>query len=79
MCTFFLSLFALAAHKDVMVANVWDSTREGGGWLPCFSRPFNDWEMEEVERFLKVLQNKKTLLAQQASFLSKRLKAGVSL
>ena len=22
----------------------------GGSWNPCFNRPFNDWELEEVER-----------------------------
>ena len=41
------------------VAKVWDSTREDGGWSPVFLRPFNDWEMDEVERFLLFLQNRK--------------------
>ncbi|RVW79958.1 GPCR-type G protein 1 [Vitis vinifera] len=30
----------------------WDPLVEGG-WDPCFSRAFNDWEVEEVERFLE--------------------------
>ena len=25
----------------------------GGGWNHCFSRAFNDWEVEEGKRFLK--------------------------
>ena len=25
---------------------------EEGGWNPRFSKPFNDWEVEVVERFL---------------------------
>ena len=39
--------------------DVWDSSREDGGWSPVFLRPFNDWEVEEVERFLHFLHNKK--------------------
>ena len=30
-----------------------------GGWNPCFSRSFNDWEVEEVESFLGRLHGKK--------------------
>ena len=30
---------------------LWDSMGEEGGWNPRFSRPFNDWEVEEVERW----------------------------
>ena len=59
LCNAFPTLFNLAALKDASVAEVWDSTRGDGGWSPVFQRPFNDWEMEEVERFLLVLQNKK--------------------
>ncbi|RVW73904.1 hypothetical protein CK203_056320 [Vitis vinifera] len=35
---------------------------EEGGWSPRFSRPFNDWEVEEVERFLLAIQGKRWLL-----------------
>ncbi|RVW93056.1 hypothetical protein CK203_032813 [Vitis vinifera] len=31
----------------------------GGSWNPCFNRPFNDWEMEEVERLFCCLEGKK--------------------
>ena len=31
-----------------------------GGWNPCFSRPFNDWEIDCVERFLVCLQGQRT-------------------
>ncbi|RVW96127.1 hypothetical protein CK203_037748 [Vitis vinifera] len=30
-----------------------------GGWTPCFNRPFNDWELEEMERLLCCLDGKK--------------------
>ena len=31
---------------------------EWGSWSPHFSRPFNDWEMDEVERLLLCLGGK---------------------
>ena len=31
----------------------------GGGWSPTFLRALNDWEMEEVERFLLILSRRK--------------------
>ena len=43
------------------MAEVWVASGEEGGWNPCFSRPFNDWEMEIVERFLVTLQGKKVV------------------
>ena len=33
----------------------------GGGASPHFSRMFNDWELEEVERFFLIFHNKKVL------------------
>ena len=30
-----------------------------GGWNLCFSKPFNDWEMDCVERFLACLQRQR--------------------
>ena len=59
LCNAFPTLFNLAVHKDARVVDVWDSSREEGGWFSVFFRPFNDWEMEEVERFLHFLHNKK--------------------
>ena len=41
--------------------DIWDSSTEGGrgGWNPCFSRSFNDWEVEEAESFLMRLHGKR--------------------
>ena len=47
--SFFPSLFALATHKEALVANIW--VGGGEGWSPCFSRSFNNWEVEEAVRF----------------------------
>ncbi|RVW80659.1 hypothetical protein CK203_044359 [Vitis vinifera] len=59
----FPSLFALIVEKEVWVADIWDPLAEGGGggWNPCFLRAFNDWEVEEAERFLERLQGKRVI------------------
>ena len=67
----FPTLFNLAAHKDARVADVWDSSREDGGWSPVFLRPFNDWELEEVERFLHFIHTKKIRTGQEDRLLLK--------
>ncbi|RVW65556.1 Argininosuccinate lyase, chloroplastic [Vitis vinifera] len=55
----FPSLFDLAVSKYAWVVDYWDSMGEEGGWTPRFLRPFNDWEVEEVERFLSSIQGKR--------------------
>ena len=67
----FPTLFNLAAHKDARVADVWDSSREDGGWSPVFLRPFNDCEVEEVERFVHFLHSKKIRPFQEDRLLLK--------
>ncbi|RVW54130.1 hypothetical protein CK203_092202 [Vitis vinifera] len=53
-------LFALATSKEAWVNEVWTVAGErGGSWSPCFNRPFNDWELEEVERLFCCLDGKK--------------------
>ena len=71
LCNAFPTLFNLAAHKDARLADVWDSSREDKGWSLVFLRPFNDWEMEEVERFLHFLHNKKIWPFQEDRLLLK--------
>ena len=57
----FPSLFALFVDKEAWVADIWDPLAQGGwgGWNPYFSRAFNDWEVEEAERFLERLHGKR--------------------
>ena len=52
----FPSLFSLAVNKEALVADLWNLVGEEGGWSPHFSRSFNDWELEEVQSFLHVIQ-----------------------
>ena len=49
LCKAFPCLFALATSKEAWVNEVWTTAGERkGSWSPCFTRPFNDWEIEEV-------------------------------
>ena len=55
----FPSLFALATSKEAWVNKIWTAEGERrGSWTPTFNRSFNDWEMEEVGRFLCCLEEK---------------------
>ena len=50
MCSIYPSLFNLAMHKEVMIADMWDCSKGEGGWFPTCLRSINDWEIEEVEK-----------------------------
>ena len=57
-------MFALATNKEASIAYVWESSREGGGWTPCFVRHFNDWEVEEIQNLLQAIQDQRILPSQ---------------
>ena len=57
------------------MVDVRDSTREGGGWFLSFTRSFNDWEMEEVERFLHMIHFKKVIPSLEDKMIMKESKA----
>ena len=59
LCITFPSLFALASSKVKWVVDVWNSSVEGGGYTPCFSKPFNNWKVLSVEQFLLTLKDKR--------------------
>ena len=61
LCVSFPFLFALIEDKKTWMADIWKPLVEGGwgGWNPCFSRAFNDWEVEEVESFMERLHGKR--------------------
>ena len=48
-----------------------------GGWIPCFSRSFNDWEVEAVERLLSTLQGKRLVVGLKDRVLWKASKNGI--
>ena len=51
-CESFPSLYSISLSKDAWVSDVWNLDSDGEGWAPLFSRAFNDWEIEMVERFM---------------------------
>ena len=55
----FPSMYALVASKEAWLVELWDSMGEEGSWNPKFSRPFNDQELDEVERLLLTIQGKR--------------------
>ena len=57
MSSCFPSLFSLAANKEAKVADIWESREGARCWFPTFIRPLNDWELEEMIRFLKTLDD----------------------
>lgn len=50
---FFLSL---VDSKDAWVRDLCCGPEKGEGWKSSFSRHFNNWELEEVERFLSHIE-----------------------
>ncbi|RVW38066.1 putative ribonuclease H protein [Vitis vinifera] len=56
LCNSFPSLYAFASSKEAWVEEFWDTSGVEGAWCPRFSRPFNDWEVEEVERLLLTIR-----------------------
>ena len=54
----FPNLFRLTAQKFARAADLWNWESGERGWNPIFIRSFNDWEMEEVDRFLQILCRK---------------------
>ena len=77
LCEAFSSLFALAVSQDAWVTDCWDSMGDVGGWIPCFSRSFNDWEVEAVERLLSTLQGKGLVAGLKDRVLWKASKNGI--
>ena len=58
---------------------LWDSMGEEGGWNPRFSRPFNDWEVEEVERLLETIQGRRLNFNLEDRCCGKRLRTRIFL
>ena len=55
LCYSFPNLFNLATNKEAKVAEIWDSRERFGCWSPTFLRSLNDWELEEMTIFLRIL------------------------
>ena len=49
----------MAVAKGANVADIWDNSRGEGAWNPTFVRPFNDWEIEEVQNFMCLVNTRR--------------------
>ena len=58
LCSFFPSLYEVASSKGDKVVDLWEVTGTGGGWNFRFERHFNDWELEEAQRFICTVSTK---------------------
>ena len=58
MCDSFPSLCVIVESKDAWVKDYWSGPTDGEEWNPLFTRLFNDWEVEEVQRLLFQLGSK---------------------
>ncbi|RVW14457.1 LINE-1 retrotransposable element ORF2 protein [Vitis vinifera] len=69
-----------ASNKEAWVNEVWTTEEErGGSWNPCFNRPFNDWELEEVERLFCCLEGKNVRVDEEDRVIWMESKDGVFL
>ena len=77
LCDSFPSLYALATFKEAWLVELCDSLGEEGVWNPRFSRPFNDWKVEEMERFLVTIQGRRLNHNLEDRVLWKETKDGI--
>ena len=75
LCARFPCLFNLALNKDARVADIWESGDGVGGWSPTFLRSLNDWEIEEMVRFLQTLHEQNFRPTGEDMLLLKDVKA----
>ena len=58
LCSSFPSLYEVASSKGDKVADQSEVTGTRGGWNFRFERHFNDWELEEAQRFICIVSTK---------------------
>ena len=78
---FFLSVFPFlyegAAFKGAKVVELWEGMRSGGGWNFKFERHFNDWEMEEVQKLICIVNSKNLRPQSRGKLRWKETKDGI--
>ncbi|RVW93513.1 putative ribonuclease H protein [Vitis vinifera] len=77
LCNSFPFLYAFASSKEAWVVEFWDPSGEEGVWSPRFSRPFNDWEVEEVERLLLTIRGRRLIPLLEDRMLWKETSNGI--
>ena len=77
LCNSFPSLYAFASYKESWLVELRDSSGEEGVWSPRSSRPFNDWEVEEVERLFSTIRERRLNPLLEDRVLWKETKDGI--
>ena len=67
----------MANSKGVMAADVWENSEGSGIWNPRFVRAFNDYELDAVQSFINLINNKKTNQLEEDRLLWKGDKNGI--
>ena len=62
----FPNLFAMAAHRNATVEEMWNQNFGQGGWNLRFLRDFNDWELDTVGNLLDVLREHRVTLEEDS-------------
>ena len=57
LCVTFPTLYNVAGTRKAMVDEVWDCFDNYGAWNLRFIRSFNDWEIEQVQNFVGLINN----------------------
>ena len=68
-------------YKEAWIEEMWDHSGGEGVWSLRFSRPFNDWEVEEVEeveRLLVIIQGRRLNPLRKIVCCGKRQRMGFS-
>ncbi|RVW25474.1 putative ribonuclease H protein [Vitis vinifera] len=73
----FPSLYAFASFKEAWLVELWDHSGDEGVWNPSFSRSFNDWEVEGVERLLLTIRGRRLNPLLEDRMLWKETKDGI--
>lgn len=58
LCEGFPLLYNIADSEGAKVADLWVLQDDLGAWHPKFVRAFNDWELDIVQDFFDVLNNR---------------------
>ena len=64
----FPHLFAVAAHRNATVGEMWDQNSGQGGWNLRFFRDFNYWELDLVGDLLQALRGQRVTLEEDSVF-----------
>ena len=57
LCDLFPRFYSMAGSRKAK--EVLENSEQGGGWNFNFERPFNDWEMENVESLIGIVRGRK--------------------